>query len=685
MTVAIPAGLDVALGHGFKVFPCRPGDKRPLTAHGCKDASDEVQQVIDWEREFPGCNWGAAMGEGIFALDPDRKHGVDGVAALDCIVEEHGGWPDHLTNETPNGGLHHLFRGAVLGNTTGKVAPGVDVRTDGGYIVIPPSKLSAGPYRWREPDAPIPDAPMWLLDMLARQSAKRSERKTVIPQRERNRTLYAFTCALRARAVSEPDAWTALVVRNQDCDVPLDERELRQIFEHAWKYAQGFPCTDLGNAERLVAAHAEDVRFLVGAGWHLWNEHRFELDRTRRVFVLMGDVARGIYAEAATVNDADHRKALASWAKTSEARAKLEAAVALAESRPDVVDLYERYDADPWLVGLRNGVYDLQQDEFRAGRREDRITLCMNIEFDGDAAAPRWEQFQSEIHGGDADMIAFKKRCLGYSLSGDTSEQKLFIQHGAGANGKSTEQAVILELFDGYGRKAEADTLLVRDRRGAANNDIARLKGARYIATAENEDGQRLAEALVKTLTGEDRISARFLYREHFEFQLSGKIWLATNHRPEVTGTDYALWRRVLLVPYDVVFDEARRDPGLRQKLLAERAGIFNWLLVGFRQWKATGLAAPERVTAATAQYRADMDRIGGFLAEQCVLGSGRTKAADVYRRYRQWCEFNGIRHLSARKFHERMERDHQLRRSRDDTGVYPGLTLVTWEYGDGL
>jgi len=685
MSAPIPAGLAVMLDRGIGVFPCRSGDKRPLTQHGCKDASTNSARVSDWARQHPGCNWGAAMGGGLFALDLDRKSGVDGHAAFAALAEVNGTLPAHLINETPNAGEHHLFRGAVVGNTASKVAPGVDVRTDGGYIVIPPSHLKAGAYRWRKPDAPIPDAPGWLLELLGRQSVKRSERKTIVPERERNRTLYAFTCGLRGRGVSDADAWSALVIRNQDCDPPLEERELRQIFDHAWKHSPGYPCTDLGNAERLVAAHGENARFLVGAGWHLWNQHRFELDRTRHVFVLMSEVVRGIYAEAATTPDADNRKALAGWAKASEARGKLEAAVALAETRPPVVDLYEHFDTDPWLVGLRNGVYDLQRDEFREGRRSDCITLCMNVEYHAHAIAPRWEQFQSEIHGGDADMVAFKQRALGYCLSGDTSEQKLFIQHGTGANGKSTEQAVILDLFDGYGRKAEPDTLLIRDRRGAVNNDIARLKGARYIATAENEDGQRLAESLVKSLTGEDRVSARFLYREHFEFQLSGKLWLATNHRPEVTGTDYALWRRVLLVPYEIVFDEKSRDPELRQKLLAERPGIFNWLLAGFRQWKVQRLAAPEKIMAATARYRSDMDRIGNFVAEQCVLGGGCTKASAVYKRYRQWCEFNGTRFLSARKFHERLERDHQLQRVRRDTDEYPGLLLVAWEYHDAL
>jgi putative DNA primase/helicase len=431
----------------------------------------------------------------------------------------------------------------------------------------------------------------------------------------------------------------------------------------------------LGNAERLVARYESDIRYLVGAGWHLWNGHRFEADRTRRIIVLAGDMVRGIYAEAASVEDESRRKALGGWAQKSEARGRLEAAIGLAQSRPEVVDLFEHFDTNPWLVGAGNGVFDLERDEFRSGRSQDRITLAMNVEFDPSAQCPRWEQFQSEIHAGDAELIAFKHRALGYCLSGDTSEQKLFIAYGTGANGKTTEQRVMLELLGDYGRKIEPETLLARERSGA-NNDIARLKGARYIATTETEDGKHLAEALMKQLVGGDRISARYLYREHFEFTPSGKFWIATNHRPEVTGTDHAVWRRILLVPYLVRFENG--DPGLLEKLLDERTGILTWLLEGFRQWRQNGLAPPPAVLAATDEYRERQDRIGNFLRECCLHPAPTdTKASAVYARYRGWSESNGMRPISARKFHDRMEAEHGLLRRKNEVFVYPNLGLL--------
>jgi putative DNA primase/helicase len=395
---------------------------------------------------------------------------------------------------------------------------------------------------------------------------------------------------------------------------------------------------------------------------------------------MMSDVTRGIYREAAEADDADHRKALSAWARQSESKTKVEHALSLAE--PRMSESLEQYDVDPYLIGLINGVYDLKLDAFRPGSPEDRITLSMNVAYDPKATCPRWEQFQLEIHDGNAAMVSFKQRALGYSLSGDVSEQKLFMCYGEGANGKTTEQNLVLHLQGEYAKKIEPETLLVRQR-GGANNDVARMRGARLLATVEVEDGGKLAESLVKQLTGGDRLAARFMYQEFFEFRPMAKIWIATNHRPEITGTDYAIWRRILLVPYCVQFTKERRDPHLTDKLMVECPGIFNWMLEGYRQWAAhKSLSPPDEVLGATEDYRAEMDRVGNFLREVCKVNvNGRTPAAKVYRNYRNWMKANGLRPVSAKKFHERMERDHKLFRVQGDVSTYPGLLIVCHDY----
>lgn len=524
---------------------------------------------------------------------------------------------------------------------------------------------------------------------------------------QRNNGLYALACSLRGRDVPKADAWRALKDRNAQTTPPLDERELKQLFYSAWKRAPGFPLTDLGNAERLVAQYGDSIRYLTGGGWFTFDGHRYAQDRERRLVVMMGETARGIFAEAAAASDKDRRKALASWATQSESRGRIESAISLAE--PRVAEPLDQYDCNPLLIGLQNGVYDLERDEFRAGRPDDRITLAMNVSYDAEAKCPRWEQFQREIHSSrieadesvipdattisadekamkdDAAMVAFKRRLWGYTMTGDVSEQKLFMPFGDGANGKTTEQNVMLELHGDYGRKIAPETLLVR-KGGGATNDIARLRGARFVATVEVEDGRQLAESITKQLTGRDKMTARFLYEEYIEFKPTWKLWIATNHKPEITGTDFAIWRRIVLIPYLVRFTGDKCDPHVEDKLLNEAAGIFNWMIEGYRQWKMHGLSPPDTVTGATEAYKAEMDRVGNFLRECCKHGlhvKGPTAASRVYQVYRNWMKAAGWFPMSAKKFHERMKVDHNLHRIDGKVSEYPNVLLTTPDYDD--
>jgi putative DNA primase/helicase len=274
-------------------------------------------------------------------------------------------------------------------------------------------------------------------------------------------------------------------------------------------------------------------------------------------------------------------------------------------------------------------------------------------------------------------MVNFMARALGYSITGSTAEQKLFVAHGTGANGKSVFINVLRRLLGDYAKAVQPETLMTRDR-GGIPNDIARLRGARFVPTVEIEDGKKMAESLVKQLTGGDAISARFMRQEFFEFTPVAKVWIATNHRPVITGTDYAIWRRILLVPFGVTIPVDRRDRELEEKLLGESSGILNWLIAGCRQWRERGLAAPQKVLAATAQYQRDMDRIGLFLEERTVRGAGRTRKTALYAAYRQWCEESGVYPVRKMAFHQKALDEHGLvvvrRRGYE---FYDGLLLI--------
>jgi putative DNA primase/helicase len=632
------AAIDYA-SRGWLVNALKP-DSKDLVQSGrsvLESATRDETLIRKWWKEGPQRNVGLVPGqESAFCLlDVDVKSGVDGLRALGALQEEFGPLPTTRFERTQSGGLHYFFRhpGIPLKNKKGKGnAAGLEFFGAPHNIVTAPSIVNGRPYELiADSDlAPLPQA------LIA--SFTESTRVNPVPEGARNSTLFAFACSLRARNQPESEAWLALQTRNTDCSPPLDERELRQLFKSAWKYPAGFPLTDLGNAERMVDKLGVSIRYLNGGGWYTYDGHRYVQDRSQRIIVLAGESARGIYAEAAIADDADRRKQLAAWAQQSESRTRIDNAVALAA--PRVTEQIEDYDSNPLLIGLSNGVYDLARDEFRAGCPEDRITLAMKVDYDPSATCERWERFQLEIHAGDQEMVAFKRRAWGYSLTGDTSEQKLFMCYGEGANGKTTEQNIVLEIHGDYGLKIQPETLMAHARSGTANNDIARMRGARLIATVEVEDGGRLAESLVKQLTGGDRLAARFLYKEHFEFTLSGKIWIATNHRPEISGTDFAIWRRLLLIPYEVVFGGAQLDRQLAEKLMLERPGIFNWMLQGYREWRQRGLDPPASVVGATQGYREDMDRVGNFLRECCEFGEGVaefTSGRHVYCAYEWW------------------------------------------------
>ena len=636
---------------------------------------DEAMSVYQADREYymgPGVALGPVPDTSIIlsGIDPDNSVREGQIAPpTQRVIDATGSYAEVSPSHT---GVK-IFGTGDIGR---EVTPDLEIYSRGRFFTVTGEKIQGDHL------ADLTEGATLARELLLKSRTNhRSALAGDIVQGSRNHSLYRIACALRGRDVPKDTAWQALQDRNGRCVPPLDLRELKQLFDSAWKRKPGFPLTDLGNAERLVAHHEAGIRYLTGGGWYTFEGHRYVADRARKIVVLMGETARNILAEAAATSDPDRRKKLAAWAMQSESRTRIDNAITLAA--PQVAEPLEQYDDNPFLIGLQNGVYDLERDKFRAGRPDDRITCAMNVSFDAKAICPKWERFQLDIHKNDATLVAFKQRALGHSISGDVSEQKLYMGFGEGSNGKTTEQNVMLELAGDYGRKIAPETLMVR-KSGAATNDIARLRGARFVATVEVEDGRQLAESLTKQLTGKDKMTARFLYQENIEFKPTWKIWLATNHKPEITGTDFAIWRRIVLIPYEARFTGVNCDPRIEEKLLGERPGIFNWLVEGYRQWTALGLAPPDVVTGATADYKTDMDRIGNFLRECCKHGpsvKGSTAASKVYLVYANWTKAGGQFPLSAKKFHERMKSDHHVERVNLDVSTYKNLLLVTHAY----
>ena len=414
--------------------------------------------------------------------------------------------------------------------------------------------------------------------------------------------------------------------------------------------------TDLGNARRLVSRHGRDLRYAPQARqWLVWDGARWRRDETLEVEGRAKETITNLYREAAGLPDRGRRELVAHAARSERAGA-LRAMVELAKSEPGVVVRRDELDADPWLLTCGNGTLDLRTGALRPHDRADLITKLAPVPYDATAACPAWEAFLDRIMAGVAGLIGFLRRTAGYALTGDACEEAAFVLHGEGANGKSTFLETLRAVLGDHARQADFATVLQRKHDGP-RHDVARLAGARFVSAVEGNEGCRLDEAVVKQLTGRDTVAARHLYQESFEFAPTFKLFLATNHMPRIAGADEGIWRRIRLVPFAVEIPEAERDKRLRDTLRAEELpGILAWAVRGCLEWQRDGLGVPAAVRRATAEYRAESDAVGRFLAERCIAAAEkRATAGEMYDAYAAWCAATGEEPMSKKAVGQRL------------------------------
>jgi P4 family phage/plasmid primase-like protien len=435
-----------------------------------------------------------------------------------------------------------------------------------------------------------------------------------------------------------------------------------------------FSPTEFGNAERLVALYGRDLRYChLWGKWLVWDGRRFAQDDTGGALVsqLAKAMIRGIARDAWLVENEGRRGEMLEWCGKCHNRSKLENTVALAKTEKGVPVTPDEMDHDYDQVNVLNGVVDLRTSEIREHDRGLLMTKLIDIPFNPDADCPRFIEFLDQVLGGDKDLLRYVWKALGYSLTGYSSEQKLFFCYGNGRNGKSTLIELVMRIMGDYAAAAPPDILMVRNQESAVSNDIAMLKGARMVATDETEDGKRLNEALIKRLTGSQRITARYLHQEFFTFDPTFTIWMSGNHKPQIRGTDVGIWRRVVLIPFNVTIAEEDVDRELPAKLWSEREGILAWLIDGARAWFEEGLGQVETIDSAVASYREESDTLGAFLTECTYIDSeAKVLSSAMYDRYTKWAKQNNEYVMSQKRFSQAMaERGEQ--KARETAGVY--------------
>jgi putative DNA primase/helicase len=465
-------------------------------------------------------------------------------------------------------------------------------------------------------------------------------------------------------------------------------KRLRAEIDRAFEKIEANECTtDLGNARRLVNRYGNDIRYVHPfKSWFIWDGNFWRRDDNGEIMRLAAATVEAIWDEARAIADVDDQKKMRMHAFKSQERRRIDNMVALARNSIIVSLPPDRLDADPMLLGVLNGVIELSTGTFRDGKREDYITKRCNVAFDPAAKCPNWDTFHERIATGNdasakAELIAYKRRMYGLALTGLMVET-LFIMHGEGSNGKTTEAETIHAVLGDYACAADASLLISAHESGGATPEVVALKGRRAVFINETNESDHLNEARVKYVTSSATMSGRDLFEKKINFAPTHKPFLQTNHKPRIRGTDKGIWRRINYVPYLVtIADEEKQEHYRQEKLIPELTGILNWMLAGLKDYLENGLKSPRIISQATDKYRKEMDTVGQwiyFAIEKDTAAGAKLALTELYLDYQIWMENEmGWKPVSTKKLADKLrERGHESTLTKGVT-YFKGVKLA--------
>ena len=714
---------------GLAVFPLACRDKVPAVVGGCKVATTERTTIERWWDKNPQYNIGIATGNKssglvVIDLDVDKNKGIDGYDVLRDWQNKHGKLPETWQSITGRGGYHYFYKDAIVHSNRVGLYEGVDIRGEGGYIVAPPSVHPNGNiYEWEQgpEEYEIAQVDNIVNDFLKGEKQRRdSEHKTnfkvpeLIPEGKRVDTIVRLIASLRTKGLDDDAIKAAVRVENEKrCNPPLKEKELEKAvfpaLKRDWqvnspyynnfnamnendnKYVnevlkklnelnavERFPMNDRGSADLFATVFMDVSRYNpTKKDWMYYDGTRWVADqegmRAKRNAKTLADV---LVRYSATVFLPDDKRQ--SYIKYAAGMMNYRSRNVMVTDAKDL-NFFENMelDKDDFLLNCKNCVLDLSGDQPKALEHSADLLLSKlcNANYNPAATCTLWDKTVNEIMQGDTEKIKYLQKMSGRFLTGDTSEEEFYIFFGATTrNGKSTITELLLYLLGDYATTISPESLAIKANKDSrtASPDIAKLAGTRFVVASEPPRRMLFDSSLVKTLTGRDTVSARFLHENEFQFKPKFKLILNSNYLPVISDKTVFSSNRVKVVPFERHFTEKEQNKHLKEQLQQEIDGILNWCIKGLQLYRKEGLEPPVAVQNATHEYSEDSDKVGKFISECLVKTNQNLAAKDVYEKYSQWCNDCGLGIDGRTSFYEELKTKNLLSK----TGTVTGKTV---------
>jgi putative DNA primase/helicase len=744
---------------------CPAPGKHPLTKMGknLENATSSLTQVGQWWDQWPNANIAVACGRdsGVVVIDCDNKNTeLGGAHEFEAWLAGQGlELPETMMARTGGGGTHYIFRypddGIPIKNCVGWL-PDVDVKSDGGYILVAPSvHISGVRYEWASASAPalLPDAVKNSI-RVSKSGGGPRKRKSDPAHADTvgDEGAYDFKDAVinGAKRGYRDDAFNSYAYLLRKIDTDWDEaiEKLHTMWERTdgvedpndpypwdsvvekakriwgddtitpeknpdwdpWSHVTGGPdarpravvidgrpqdmCTDTGNAWQMLELHKDVLRWTSAMGWLVWNGNRWARDENERIMEFARKTTDHIYLSAVRYED-EQRDRMLKWASQTSSSQRTQAMIRMTATYDMHKCSLTDFDANPWVLSVPNGTLDLKTGELRDALRTDLITKGSAVPYVPGATDPMWDHYLQEACNGDAELISYLQRAAGYTLTGSTVEEALFVLYGPKASGKSTFVDAMTTILGDYAMSTQPENLMHRKGSSIPKDEIARMRGRRLVTSVEPAHGERFAESLLKQMTGGDMMSGRFLYKDTFEFKPTHKIWIATNTKPR--ASDDALFRRLKLLPFPVTVPFERRNNQLKLLLNDPNSNLtkaaFAWAVQGCIEWQRYGLGTAMIVEQETKAYQDEEDVIGQFIAE-CTTGPGAldeegheavTKAKELYTVYGEWSGERGERPMTYQSFNKSLEERGIKRGLLDRQQSFRGVRLTRTAWTGGL